>query len=66
MSFISGIRLQAFEDAQENSSWYGEPASEPIFYAYVGNDPLNLTDPSGLIGLGASAGGITAINRHGR
>ena len=45
--YISGIRLQTVDDAQENASWYGEPASEPRIYAYVQNDPLNNTDPSG-------------------
>jgi hypothetical protein len=48
MSYISGIRLQAADDAGENASWYGECASEPRIYAYVGNDPLNGVDPSGL------------------
>ena len=48
MSYISGIRLQAIEDAQESVAWYGESASAPRFYAYVGNDPLNNVDPSGL------------------
>ena len=48
MSYISGIRLQTVDDAQENASWYGEPASVPRFYAYTDNDPLNNTDPLGL------------------
>jgi hypothetical protein len=47
MSYISGIRPQAAEDAQENASWYGEGAAGPRIYAYTGNDPLNATDPSG-------------------
>ena len=47
MSYISEIRLQAVDDAQENRSWYGEPASAPRIYAYVNNDPLNNVDPSG-------------------
>jgi hypothetical protein len=38
MSFISAIRPQAIEDAQENASWYGEGASGRRFYAYVDND----------------------------
>jgi hypothetical protein len=48
MSYISGIRPQAVDDAEENASWYGEPASGRRIYAYVGNDPLNLADPLGL------------------
>jgi len=48
MSFISAIRPQAIEDAQENASWYGGCASARRFYAYVGNDPLDATDPLGL------------------
>jgi hypothetical protein len=62
MSYISGIRLQTVDDAQENASWYGEPASEPRIYAYVQNDPLNNVDPEGTqlipgILIGAAAGG---------
>ena len=48
MSYISGIRPQAVDDAKENASWYGECAAGAKFYAYVGNDPLNRVDPSGL------------------
>ncbi len=48
MSYISEIRLQTVDDAQENASWYGEGASARRIYAYVGNDPLNKTDPLGL------------------
>jgi rare lipoprotein A (peptidoglycan hydrolase) len=48
MSYISEIRPQVAEHAQENASWYGECASGRRIYAYVQNDPLNLTDPSGL------------------
>ncbi|MDB5403804.1 MAG: type secretion protein ImpA [Rhodopila sp.] len=48
MSYIGRIRLQAVDDAQENASWYGEGVSAARIYAYVGNDPLKLTDPSGL------------------
>jgi hypothetical protein len=47
MSFISAIRPQDVEYAQENASRYGECASARRFYAYVENDPLNATDPSG-------------------
>lgn len=48
MSFVTAIRPQAIEDAQENASWYGECVSARRFYAYVANDPLNLADPRGL------------------
>ncbi len=48
MSYISEIRLQAVDDAQENRSWYGEGASGGRIYAYTGNDPLNNVDPLGL------------------
>ena len=34
MSYISAIRPQAIEDAQENSSWYGEYASGGRIYLY--------------------------------
>jgi len=62
MSYISGIRLQTVDDAQENASWYGEPASVPRFYAYTDNDPLNWVDPDGTqaipgMVIGAIAGG---------
>jgi Transposase IS66 family len=35
MSYISGIRLQTVEDAQENASWYGGDASARRIYAKV-------------------------------
>jgi len=62
MSYISGIRPQAAEDAQENLSWCDEWSSAPRIYAYVQNDPLNLTDPLGLCdnpqGCGGGSGSI--------
>ena len=48
MSYISKIRAQDIEHAQENTSWCDEHASALRIYAYVNNDPLNGTDPSGL------------------
>jgi len=64
MSYISATRPQAIEDGQENCSWYGEAASARRFYAYVQNDPLNLTDPFGLCdnpqGCGGSGSGSLA------
>jgi len=65
MSHISGIRPQDIEMPGENLSWYGEGASAPRIYAYVGNDPLNNVDPSGqcpwcifgaIVGAGVEAG----------
>ena len=62
MSYISEIRPQDAERAQENCSWYGEGASGVRIYAYVQNDPLNLTDPFGLCdnpqGCGGSNGSL--------
>jgi hypothetical protein len=57
MSFISAIRPQAIGDAQENRSWYGGGASARRFYAYVGNDPINRVDPTGLCDNPSGCGG---------
>jgi hypothetical protein len=57
MSYISKIRPQAAEDTQENGSWYGECASGRRIYAYVGNDPINRVDPTGLCDNPAGCGG---------
>ena len=48
MSHVSDIRLRAAEGSWENCSWPAELASGFNIYAYVGSDPLNGTDPSGL------------------
>jgi hypothetical protein len=60
MSYISAIRPQAIEDTKENRSWYGQCASAPRIYAYVGNDPLNLTDPLGLCDNPQGCGGSSS------
>jgi hypothetical protein len=44
MGFISAVRPQAIEDAQESASGFGGCLSARRFYAYDGNDPINLTD----------------------
>jgi hypothetical protein len=61
MSYIGEIRLQVAEDAQENTSWYGESASEPRIYAYTDNDPLNRVDPLGLWTLQVGFSGYVGI-----
>jgi uncharacterized protein RhaS with RHS repeats len=63
MSYISEIRLQVIDDAQENCSWYGELASGRRIYAYARNDPINGVDPSGLAveGVLNSAGNAWAV-----
>jgi len=65
MSYISGIRPQDIEDAQENLSWYGECASAPRIYAYVQNDPLNRTDPTGRDWSSISAGFSLNASQYG-
>src|ERR1039458_926433 len=43
---VAGRVLQAVETPRENPCLFDASASGGRFYAYVGNDPLNLTDPS--------------------
>jgi hypothetical protein len=61
MSHISRIRLQVVDEDQENVSWSGGCASAARFYAYVNNDPLNLTDPSGLLASEIATGAYSLI-----
>jgi len=60
MSHLAEIRPQDIETPGENCSLGDEIASGLRIYAYVGNDPLNLTDPSGKCPwcIGAAIGGI--------
>ena len=60
---VAGRVLQAIETPREFAFLFDGGASEPRIYAYVGNDPLNLTDPLGLCDnpQGCGGGGVGGL-----